>query len=70
MKTFCVETLLIKNHSVNYLLDHRQSKHKKKMFVSFLNVTAETPDEPLTEFHEQFADIEGPPTSHKNPKME
>ena len=40
------------------------------MFVSFLNVTAETPDEPLTEFHEQFADIEGPPTSHKNPKME
>ena len=37
------------------------SKKKKHLNISFLNIPAETPDEPLTEYLSEYADIVGTP---------
>ena len=60
METFCLERLQVKSYNIQFLPDHRKSKHNQKKFikVSLLNVPVERTDEPLTEFLEQFADIE------------
>lgn len=60
METFCLERLQVKSYNIQFLPDHRKSKHNQKKFikVSLLNVPVERMDEPLTEFLEQFADIE------------
>ena len=61
MEAFCTEPLLVRGWNISF----RPSKNfpqKKKLFnISFLNIPSETPDEHLTDFLNQYADIVGTP---------
>ena len=64
MELFCTEPLQIGNHYIRFRPDTKFLKPKQKhqlLNISFLNVPTEAPDEALTEFLEQYADIQGKP---------
>ena len=64
MELFCTESLQIGNHFIRFRPDAKFVKPKQKhqlLNISFLNVPTEVPDEALTEFLEQYADIQGKP---------
>lgn len=66
METFCLESLILQNDFEAFFIpDFWKAKPrrapKRYTFISFLNVPSEADEELLTEFLEQFADVEGPP---------
>ena len=61
METFCIEPLLVKGFNITFKKFH---KKKTLLNISFLNIPAETPDEPLTEYLAQYADIVGTPYTY------
>ena len=65
METFCQESLTLQdNIQAIFLPDFRKKPrriYKMYTFVSFLNVPSEADEDLLTDFVEQFADVEGSP---------
>ena len=63
MEQFCCEPLSIQGFNVSFYPERRkkQLQPRRLMNVSFINIPPETPEEIVTEFLEQFADIEGNP---------
>ena len=62
VETFCTEPLLVRGFNITFRPKKDFPKKRKTMSnISFLNIPAETPDEPLTEYLSQFADIVGNP---------
>ena len=62
METFCTEPLLVRRFNNTFRPKKDFPKKRKTLSnISFLNIPAETPDEPLTEYLSQFADIVGNP---------
>ena len=64
MEIFCTEPLQIGNHFIRFRPDAKFIKPKQThqlLNISFLNVPTEAPDKALTEFLQQYADIQGKP---------
>ena len=62
MEKFCTELLLVRDSNITFRPKKDFPKKRKTMLnISFLNIPAETPDEPLTEYLSQFPDIVGNP---------
>ena len=61
METFCTEPLLVKGFNITFSPKKKFPNKKTLLNISFLNIPAETPDEPLTEYLVQYADIVGTP---------
>ena len=69
MELFCTEPLQIGNHFIGFRPDAKFIKPKQThqlLNISFLNVPTEAPDEALTEFLQQYADIHGKPFYPQN----
>ena len=58
-----IKFVQFKKYQIQFTPDYQKSRQNKKSFtnISFLNVPEEAAGEPLTEFLENYADIEGPP---------
>ena len=62
METFCTEALLVRGINIEFRPEKQFPKKKKTVLnISFLNVSPETPDEPLTDFLADYVDIVGEP---------
>ena len=61
METFCTEPLLVRGFNISFRPKDFPKKRKTTLNISFLNIPVESPDEPLTEYLPQFADIVGTP---------
>ena len=63
MEIFRLEPLEVKNYNIQFQSDYRKTRHSQTRFtnISFLNIPAETTDEPLTEVLEQYTVSEGSP---------
>ena len=61
METFYSEPLLVKGFTITFSPKNKTPKTKTLLNISFINIPAETPDEPLTEYLQQYADIVGTP---------
>ena len=61
IETFCTEPLLVRGFNIASSPKKKFPKKKTLLNISFRNIPAETPDEPLTEYLSQYADIVGPP---------
>ena len=61
METFCTEPLLVQGFNITFRPKKNFLKKKTLLNISFLNILAETPDEPLTEYLSKYADIVGTP---------
>ena len=59
METFCTEPLLVQGFNITFRPKKNFLKKKTLLNISFLNILAETPDEPLTEYLSKYADIVG-----------
>ena len=61
METFCTEPLEIRSFTITFSPETKKSRKPKLLNISFLNVSSETPDDILTEFLNEYADIKGFP---------
>ena len=61
METFCTEPLLVKGFNITFSPQKNFPKKKTLLNISFLNIPAEKPNEPLTEYLSEYADIVGTP---------
>ena len=62
MQTFCTEPLLLKGYDINFRPQNFFSKKPKTLLnVNLINVPTETPDQPLTDYLSEYADILGEP---------
>ena len=61
METFCTEPLLVKGFNITFSPQKNFPKKKTLLNISFLNIPAEKPNEPLTEYLSEYADIVGIP---------
>ena len=63
MEAFCSDPLLVRGFNIN-LLPEKNFPTKKKynlLNISFINIPSKIPDEPLTDYLSQYADIVGEP---------
>ena len=61
METFCTEPLEIGPFTITFSPDTQKHRQPKLLNISFLNVPPETPEDILTEFVNEYADIKGFP---------
>ena len=61
MEAFCTEPLLVRGWNITFRPTKNFPRAKKLLNISFLNVPPETPDEHLTDFLNQYADLVGTP---------
>lgn len=61
METFCSRPLEIRSFTITFSLDNKKFRPPKLLNISFLNVPPETPEDILTEFVNEYADIKGFP---------
>ena len=62
MQIFCTEPLLLKGYNINFRPQNFFSKKTKTLLnINFINVPTETPDQPLTDYLSEYADIVGGP---------
>lgn len=62
MQIFCTEPLLLKGYNINFRPQNFFSKKTKTLLnIYFINVPTETPDQPLTDYLSEYADIVGEP---------
>ena len=61
METFYSEPLLVKGFTITFSPKNKTPKTKTLLNISFTNIPAETPDEPLNEYLAQYADAVGTP---------
>ena len=61
MEAFCTEPLLVTGWNTTFRPIKNFPRAKKLLNISFLNVPPETPDEHLTDFLNQYADLVGTP---------
>ena len=61
METFCTEPLEIGTFTITFTPATRKHQKPKLLNISFLNVPPETPEDILTEFLNEYADIKGSP---------
>ena len=61
METFCLEPLLIRGFNIAFRPEKKFPRKKRLLNISFINIPPETPDEPVTEFLNEYADIVGFP---------
>ena len=59
MEAFCTEPLLVRGWNISFRPSKNFPQKKKLLNISFLNIPSETPDEHLTDFLNQYADIVG-----------
>ena len=61
METFCLEPLLIRGFNIAFRPEKKFPRKKRLLNISFINIPPETPDEPVTDFLNEYADIVGFP---------
>ena len=61
METFCAEPLEIGTFTITFSPATKKQRQSKLLNISFLNVPPETPEDILTEFLNEYADIKGFP---------
>ena len=61
MKTVCTEPLEIGQFTITFSPATQKHRQRKLLNISFLNVPPETPEDILTEFANEYADIKGFP---------
>ena len=63
MEQFCCEPLSIQGFNITFYPEGtiKRKPPKRLMNVSLINITPETPEQIVTEFLEEYADIEGTP---------
>lgn len=69
-RKLCLEPLqLQENYQASFITDYRKPNKKKQKihFIGFFNVPSEIEDQLLTDFVEQYANMEGP--SKRNRKI-
>ena len=70
MESFCTEPLLVRGFNNTFRPKKDFPKKRKTLLnISFPNIPAKTPDEPLTEYLSQFANIVGNPQKSKKKNM-